>query len=350
MSAPHEGVHVRHDTAPNGAGWTLSLRRTTCDRPEPIEHRHATPRRPVLIVPGYGMNSFIFGFHPRGRSLEAHLAYRGFEVWSVDLRDQGRARRTHAREGALYGLADLALVDVRAAIDHVLAHTETGATKVDIVGCSLGAAIMFIEATVGGDDRMASLVSLGGPLRWEKVHPLVSVAFRSPRLAGMLSMRGTRSIIRKVAPPLVPVLKRVPQILSIYLNSTVTDISRLGEMVETVEDPIPRINQEIAEWILQRDLHVRGVNVSEAVARLRNPLLCIVAGADGIVPPETARSPYHLSRAQSRRVLEVGGRDLPIAHADLFLCHDAERILFEPLAQWLAEQDDAWTAEPLSAR
>src|ERR1051326_6861472 len=49
--------------------------------------------RPVVIVPGYGMNSFIFGFHPQERSLEATLAHRGLVVYAADLRGQGRSRR-----------------------------------------------------------------------------------------------------------------------------------------------------------------------------------------------------------------------------------------------------------------
>ena len=71
---------------------------------------------PVVILPGYGMNSFIFGFHPRGLSLEAYLASRGIEVWSVDLRGQGRARSTGGDDRfglASRGEADECLGDER---------------------------------------------------------------------------------------------------------------------------------------------------------------------------------------------------------------------------------------------
>ena len=48
--------------APTDDGWRLHLTRTlspSCLEPS---------RRPVIVVPGYGMNGFIFGFHPAGRS------------------------------------------------------------------------------------------------------------------------------------------------------------------------------------------------------------------------------------------------------------------------------------------
>ena len=321
---------VTLDATTTHDGWTLGLRRTTHRRPEPLGE---PPKRPLLIVPGYGMNSFIFGFHPRGRSLEGHLAWRGHEVWSVDLRAQGRSRHTQGARRR-FGLAELALVDLPAAIDRVLAATETGARTLDLVGCSLGAAIMFGHMVHHRDARVRALVSFGGPLRWERVHPALALAFRSPRLAGAIPFRGTRAMARVLAPLLV----KVPSLLSIYMNPTSSDLSRMDEMVQTVEDPVAEINREIAEWINARDLVLRGVNVTAGVASLENPLLCVVALGDGIVPPKTARSPYHISRAREREVLEVGHAGLPIAHADLFISNDAHAMVFEPLARWLGQR------------
>lgn len=329
MSDP--SIEVTHHEVPNGDGWVLSLRRTVSRDPA---HHDGPPRRPVLIIPGYGMNTFIFGFHPTGRSMESHLAWRGFEVWSADLRGQGRSRPVSGPGDRRFGLDALSLCDVPAAIDHVRANTATGADRVDLVGVSLGTAIMFGAATVRGHHDLGSLVAFGGPLRWEKVHPALALAFRSPALVGMVPFRGTRALARA----LLPVLTRVPALLSVYLNTSVSDISRADEIVQTVEDPVPQINAEIARWIRARDLVLRGVNVTEGVGSLPNPLLSVVAMGDGIVPRETALSAHHRSRAAVRDVMEVGSATLPIAHADLFLSRVSEELVFEPLARWLARQ------------
>ena len=61
----------------------------------------------MLIIPGYQMNSSIFGYHPTGASIEDHLAARGLEVWSVDLRGQGASVRTWG--GTKFGLPELAV-------------------------------------------------------------------------------------------------------------------------------------------------------------------------------------------------------------------------------------------------
>ncbi len=331
-STDTRGLDITFHAVENGEGSTLSLRRTVHEAPAHGEG--GAPRRPVLIVPGYGMNSFIFGFHPRGRSLEGHLAWRGFEVWSVDLRDQGRSSRAPRRPRERYGLEALALTDTAVAVERVRALTQTGEAKVDLVGASLGAAVVSMYVVGAGADRAGSLVSFGGPVRWERVHPLVRVAFRSPRLAGAVPFRGTRAL----AGVAFPLLVRAPWALSIYMNTRSTETARWREMIQTVEDPVPRINREIAEWIRDRDLTVRGRNVSEGLRRVENPMLAVVALQDGIVPAETARSAFHLSGSSDKALLEVGGADAPMAHADLFLSRQAEREVFEPLAAWLASR------------
>jgi len=311
---------------PNDDGWSLAVRRATLGAP-------AEGRPPLLIVPGYAMNSFIFSYHPRGRSLERSLAERGFEVWSADLRGQGDSRR--AGPARRYGLADLAFTDLRRVLDHVLAHTTTGASRADVIGCSLGATLMLAQAAIGRDTRMGSLVSLGGPMRWERIHPVLRAAFSVPAVAGLVRVRNTRKLARLALPWLV----HVPGLLSIYINTSATDVSPATalEMTKTVEDPVPAINREIAEWVRARDLTLRGENLTVALRRLENPVLCVVASADGIVPPETALSPLdHVSSAR-RDVLTVGGEGVPIAHADLFVGNDAETLVFDPIARWLID-------------
>ena len=157
----------------NQAGWRLAMTRT---RPDD----EATPaaKRPVLIVPGYGMNSYIFGYHPRGPSMVECFVTRGIETWTVDLRGQGRSIRGRGTDR--YGLADLAVEDLGAAIAHVVANTETGSPTVDVIGCSLGTALMFAHLACVPGAPVHALVSMAGLVTWKGAHPLVRIAFATP--------------------------------------------------------------------------------------------------------------------------------------------------------------------------
>jgi pimeloyl-ACP methyl ester carboxylesterase len=283
------------------------------------------------------MNSFIFGFHPNGLSLEAYLASKGLEVWSVDLRSQGRSRPTDGTSGNhRYGLGDLAENDLGIAIEHVLKATKTGKKELDLIGCSLGAALVFAHLALVPKARVHSVVSFGGLVTWVKVHPVLRAAFYSPRMAGLIRVKYTRQLAEYSLPLLV---RYLPSVLSLYMNAASTDTSHASTMVRTVEDPNPYVNKEIAEWIGRKELVVRGVNVSRALRKMTYPFLCVVANNDGIVPKETARDPFDAIGSKDKELLAVGDAAHPIAHADLFLSHNAQPLIFEKIARFLLTRE-----------
>jgi pimeloyl-ACP methyl ester carboxylesterase len=276
------------------------------------------------------MNSFIFNFHPKGPSMVECLAARGLEVWTVDLRDQGRSIR--GRGNKRYGLAELAVDDVGATIAHVIANTLTPEKQIDLVGCSLGTALAFAHVALVPDAPVHALVSMAGLVTWREAHPVVRLAFGSPRLIGLLRMKNTRRLARIA----LPVVSRIaPSLLSLYINDTSTDLSETERMVQTVEDPHPIINREIAEWMKRGDLVVREVNVSSVLPRMKHPFMCVVANHDGIVLPETSRHTFEVIGSDRKELLLVGDAELPVAHADLFLCTGAQERVFAPVADFL---------------
>jgi alpha-beta hydrolase superfamily lysophospholipase len=280
------------------------------------------------------MNNFIFSFHPTGLSMERFLASQGFDVWSANLRGQGRARR-HSGP-AKYGFRELALVDLPTAKDTVLAETRAEAPGLDIIGCSLGAAITYAwMAHHPTDHGVGAMVSIGGPLRWERVHPLIKVAFTSPRLAGVVPIRGTRQLARLA----LPLARKVPAALSIYMNAHLSDLSQAEALVKTVEDPHPWLNRQLARWMQDRDLVVDGVNVTEALKAAAPPLLVVAANSDGIVPPEVALSVRAALGPDRVQVLEVGDDLHRFAHADLFISRLSHDRVFLPMSQWLIQHN-----------
>ena len=310
------------------SGWALDVRRHSAPG------RTARGRRPVLLVPGYCMNTTPLGFHPNGPSMIEFLVERGFEVWTSNLRGQGESRSEGGPRDV--GFRVLALEDLPAALGHVRAHTETGVSEVDVVGCSLGGTYVFAYlAHRPKTHGVGSVVGIGAPLRWASAHPLLKLAFASPAVTRRLKVSGTRRLAGRVLPL---VAARAPGLLSIYMNTSIVDLSRADELVKTVEDPIPKLNSEIARWFKSGDLVVDGVNVTEALRQVDRPLLCVVANRDGIVPPAAAKSALSVMGSRERRELPVGDDETWFAHADLFISRHAQQRVFAPLADWLLER------------
>lgn len=322
------GLVERIHHVPNGEGWLLAVKQTYS------QERLRRDLRPVLIVPGYGMNAFIFGYHPTGASMEGYWAWRGFEVWSVDFRGQGESRCVGGKGD--YGFEEAAVTDLGCVLDYVAERTDTSCDRVDAVGCSLGGTYLYVcLACSEAAARLGSIVAIGAPLEWRRVSPVFRAVFGSPRVFGRLRLRG----IRRLARIAMPVLAKTPRLLHLYLHPKIVDLSKMPEMIRTVENPNPKLNREIARWIRDRDLHVRGVNVTEALALVRNPLLVVLSNADGIVPESAALSAYERVGSGAKEVLRVGTADVPVAHADLFVSEISCPWVFEPLADWLEQQN-----------
>jgi pimeloyl-ACP methyl ester carboxylesterase len=312
----------------NGAGWHLAL-----DRHGPADVTRRD-RPPVLVVPGYGMNSFAFSHHPTGRSLVDALVDAGLEVFTIDLRRQGGAVPL-ASPGApprAETIDALALEDLAAAVDAVRARTTSAAPGVSLVGASLGGTLALAYAAHTRERHVAHLVTIGSPVRWVKVHPLVRAAFVSSRVVARVPMRGTRRLAENLLPPLA---RFAPWALGLYMNPTETDTSRPAELARTVEDPSPALNRELAAWIKRRDLVVGGVELSRAVASLERPYLCVAANADGIVPVDTATWALSVIGSRQKHLVIAGDASTRFAHAELFIGRSADLRVFQPLARFL---------------
>ncbi len=283
----------------------------------------------MVLVPGYGMNHFVLQFHPRGTSMVESLARAGHEVWTANLRGQGRSKKVRRRAGKVT-LANLVQNDLETAIDDVLKATQTSHRNVVLVGASLGGTISYAHLALRPEARVLGMVAFGAPLRWDRVPGIMRFAFASPRLLSLMRVRGTRQMARAF----MPVVKRVPRVAYLYANPEHIDMSRADEMTKTVEDPHPGLNAELARWVKSKDLILHGVNVSHALQNESRPLLVVYANRDGIVPPDTATSARAIWGGPVE-VVKVGTRDDWYAHADLFVGDECAKLAFDPMTQWL---------------
>lgn len=312
----------------NGDGWKLDIRRFVS--PDTLDRQ----RRPVVAVPGFCMNCHILSYHPGERPMIEALVDSGLEVWAANLRGQGDSQRL--RGSTRYGFSELSRVDLPAVIDVVADSTASQAPGVDLIGCSLGATVSYAYLAHHRDNhRVGAVVNIGGPLRWNTVHPILRAAVQCPRLLGAIPVRGTRQLARMA----LPFAEYVPWLISHYINTDIVDLSKADELVQTIDDPNPRLTQEMAQWIKNTDLIVDGLNISHALYSVDVPIQCVIAMQDGVVTPESALSILDHIGSHDVDIVEVGTPEVPHAHADLFVSEGVGDKVFAPICDWLATLD-----------
>ena len=320
-------LDIQHHQVPNHDGWNLQLRQA--------RHRtlHNSALAPIAIIPGYGMNSFLFGFHPRGTSMELCLAEAGFEVWSLNLRAQGGSRAT-SPDAEPPSFAAFAGVDLPAAIAFITRNSASPGHPISLIGCSLGGTIGYTYLALHPQQsRVGALVTIGSPIHWDRPPLLFKLLGVRPDLIERIKLRGSRSIVRAA----LPLLERMPRLAHLYLNPAHVDLHALHELARTVENPQPRLNRELSEWLAAGTLTVRGRDIAEEVRKVTMPLLVTRANRDGIVPTDSVASVR--SRWGGRAdELVVGTREDWYSHADLFIGNEAPAKVFAPIAAWLSER------------
>ena len=305
-------------------GWQLEL---NCVRGK-VRRAH-----PVVIVPGYAMNSTVLAYRPQGTSLVAELIAAGYEVWCLNLRGSGRSRQL--RSGAAPpSLAAYVREDLPAALDLVRSEATVGRVDPFCIGASLGGAVVYSHLARTRGQGIRGIVTLGAPLRWDAVPPILRTAFRSRRLARIVPMRGTGRLARL----LMSSLARIG-LLGAYVNRQRLDPNHTQAIEETLEDPTPELNAEIAEWMRARDLYLDGTNVTRAMCAVETPLLVVLANRDGVVPEPAVRSAAVAWGGDDVEVMQVGTDDDWFAHADLFAAIDAPQRVFAPIIRWLDDRD-----------
>ncbi len=307
-------------------GWKLAVRRYR--DPETYD----PSRRPVAILPGYGMNSFIFTYHPEGPSMAEFFARKGFEFWTVDLRAQGDSIADGGSPS--YRMEDAGVTDLGVVVHHILDHTGSEQDRVDLLGCSLGATYIYIHLGMVPEHRVGSVVAIGGPLRWTGGHPAIRLAFSSPKLAGLVPFWGT-GLLAELALPIIG--KHAPWLLSFYLRAEHVDLEKAKVFTRTIEDPVPAVNEQIARYINQGDLIIDGVNITEEVGAFTGPFLCVFSNADGIVNRESALSGFDKVGSKTKEILELGTDTIKMAHADVYLSRHTHELMFEPVSEWLVK-------------
>ncbi len=308
----------------NNDGWELSAEKLVNTR------KFDKSLSPALFIPGYGMNSFIFNYHPNGKSLAQYVSDRGFEVWMINFRQMGKSRCYDEKREENYSLLDIARYDLASTVSFVKENTSSIRKDIHFLSCSLGASIGFIYFAFFGDNNIRSFTNLGGPLRWVRIHPFIRAAFISSTIMKNIRFRNSRELAKRF----LPLISRTP-LLSIYLHSEHIDMSKVSEFTQTVEDPNRFINAEISQWMKDRDLSYEGKNITEEFRKFKKPLLCLIANADGIVPPETVRFPLSIASSPVKDELIVGNEKIRFAHADLYISRYAQKMFFEPFSDWL---------------
>jgi pimeloyl-ACP methyl ester carboxylesterase len=320
-------------TARTRDGWRLAVSRY---RP-----RGATRRRhPVVLC--HGLAASRVGFDLPGRSLAQHLADRGWDTWSVDLRGHGLSDAPTLFGERSFGWAfDHYLhQDVPAALDVVLG--EAGAAEAHWLGHSMGGVLLYAHLASAAEPRIRSGVAVGSSLDYSGS----PTEFRA-----VLEARG-----------LVDLLPAVP--LGQFAAATAPLAGRFENRLETFNAWAPNVEPELVRKLNASTFHAIStpvlqqlataleegglrsadgkVRYMEGLPRAQVPVLALAGTQDRQCDPGAARVPIEALGTPDKELLVFGkehGHPTEYGHFDLLIGRRAPAEVWSRIEAWLAAHD-----------
>lgn len=299
-------------------------------------------RATLLLIHGYGQNRHAW--HLPGRSFTNHLARAGFEVYSMDLRGQGRSRHFGAHRPR--SAADYVREDVPTAIDEI--HRISGARPVWLVGHSLGGLISYAAApSLGG--AVAGIASFGSPYLFtkggwslEKLGQLMLFAdARLMRQSGWLPLYPWGEVMRVgrafVESPVFPLPFRgfAPGSMEPHVYSQHMALAMERANLDVMAGMFRTVFERRA-----RGLDHGGLEGFEgAFEKLDLPLLVVAGQKDDLASPDAVKPAFERSRSSDKTY-----RVFPAGHIDLLVGKNAPSTSWAALEAWLSRRTRAAAA------
>ena len=291
-------------------------------------------RTPVLVVPSLINRAYILDLNEQ-TSLLRWLASRGFRPFLMDW------DRPDAEERG-FSLSDYVAGRLERALDHVLAQTGR---RPHLIGYCMGGLLALALAVRRGED-LGALALLATPWDFhaEQAAQARLVGDSLVTLAPLMALQGELpvDVIQGLFASLDPlqVIKKF-----IAFSSLAPDDPGALQFVaveDWLNDGVPLAAQVahecLGDWYTKNvtakgDWRIGGESILPE--RVSLPSLCILPGQDRIVPPASAAA-----LAQSLPGAKIFRP--AVGHVGMIVSAVAERRVWQPLADWLADPAPEW--------
>lgn len=320
--------------------WKLHVIRTV--QPSKLGSRV----HPVILCPGLGSSgAYSFDLSP-SVSLADYLAARGWDVWTVELRGNGRSEKPKlmGRKGRWWTIDDNITKDVPALVSFVRLHT--GCAQLHFVGHSMGGMILTGVMARNGPTaaRVRSCTLLGSGCflrgsRWQLLLPLIGLTHLMYTVpSGLLLRWYSRLCLTRCALPAVDQLyvwpsNTDPQLLRDmfarnFSNISVGVIQQMGRAFDS------RGLKSLADGAPYAD--------PERLRHVQQPLLAMVGDKDLMCPPQGCRQTFEAYGSPVKQFVllgPAGGQRDHYGHFDILMGLRAEAEVFPRLNSFLQEHD-----------
>lgn len=307
-------------------GWNIAL------------HHHIAPisnpdLAPVIVVHGIATNKYIMDLDKR-HSLPYFLKLRGFDVFVVSLRGCGRSYHESVNGYEDFTFDDIVKYDLPAIIEKV--KSISGSPRVNYVGHSMGAMIMYAYCGIHGKSArqsIASFCSLAGPGNLNHVGmTLIGLLSRFPNARRMLDLKFGASMVAPLAGELYTPIDEILYNPKVTTKGTIKRI-----MKNAIENVADGVIEQFMSWIETKKMTSRNGHYDYIAleTEIDMPALFLTGKRDSIAIPDSVEYVYNRAGSKHKEfqvIAKENGFSEDYGHACIVMGDRAEDDVF-PLVE-----------------
>jgi pimeloyl-ACP methyl ester carboxylesterase len=301
-------------------------------RKEPVGGGSGSPE--VVLI--HGLRGTRHNWNLSGRSFQSYLVEQGYPTLCPELRGSGASREAGASLPRT--IAELLEQDLGAVLP---AAAERAGGSLILIGHSLGGLLCCLAAA-RWPELVRDVVALGAPLRPGLDQPLMRLGCRL--WVGIGRHEGWRAVTEgQGASSFLATGRRLMDRFS--LPGGVRDIwpgslepELEAEHIELVglEPPPPGLIRDLSRLVL--GWSPLGLDMAAELAKVKAPFLCVAGDRDELAPPSSVEPLFEAVGSERKTWLLAGDEGAHLGHFDLVLGHEAPRLVWEPVREWLLRQ------------
>ncbi|MGC6492065.1 MAG: alpha/beta hydrolase [Myxococcota bacterium] len=301
----------------------------------PVAHRYEGEGPAVVLLHGISSNHHFWDLTPE-RSLALALREAGYDVWNVDLRGHGAARRTAAgkhQQGA-GSIDEYGRTDLRQVLSAVVAE-RGDEVPIHLVGHSMGGMVLVAYLADDGEIPLTSAVVVGTPLDFVDVDKLMHTASRASRAFSGVPLRtpffaGLATGKDKV---------HFEHLLSLLYNTDNMEDPAEALMLQRIVSPLWRGElKHLAEIGRRRAYGPRGSDraYDQELGTVDLPVLAMAGRMDRVAPPDRVSGfERAMPGAELLVVSRSNGFSADYGHLDLGLGDAAAEEIYPRIVDWI---------------
>lgn len=283
-------------------------------------------RGSLVLVHGLAQNRRTW--RVRGRSLEAALAARGYEVFNLELRGHGHSGRLGSRPAG--GLRDY-VEDIRRMSDALLEPAV-------YLGHSLGAGVLVRAAARGVE--MAGLVHIAGVYTFGLESRLLQTAARLTQTLPFRRVPARLGVWTRPAGQMIASYPRLSELVNarVPFSGWAPGSMEPEVLAERFGGGFDKVGFGV--WRDMADLPLGGeLDPDGAFASWDRPLLVLAGQADGLAVPNDAIACHRDSRSRDKSlvIFDEARHGYAPGHVDIILGRRAPEVVWPVLFDWLSE-------------